>query len=200
MPGIKNLFNSIESKPWLVPASLVFVTAAMAAQLFVKINRHAVNILFSDQWDTYQPTFNGANPWQVFTAQAGQLRLGVGGLISDTVAQGTSWNTRAESFVIGSMMVLIAVVAVYLRWRLFKNLTFWDVLIPLICLSVTQMEVPISVPFPSHATAPVLLVLLYAVCLTFDNPAIRYGAAAVINFLAVFTGWGFSPDLSRRCR
>jgi len=186
----KNLQKTIESNPWVVSASLAFVTAAMAVQLFIKINRFAVNILFSDQWDTYQPIFNGDNAWRIFTAQVGQLRLGVGGLLSATVAEATSWNTRAESFFIGLTMVLIAIAALYLKRRLFGEITLWDALIPMICLSVTLTDVPIFVPFPSHSTVPVLLLLVYAVCLTFENFRIRFASLAIINFLAVFTGWG----------
>ena len=121
----ENLQKTVEFKPWFVPGSLALVTAAMAVQLFIKINRFAVNILFSDQWDTYQPIFNGDNAWRIFTAQVGQLRLGVGGLLSAAVAEATNWNTRAESFFIGLTMVLIALVAVYLKHRLFGKLTFW---------------------------------------------------------------------------
>ena len=182
--------KKIESKPWLVPALLVVVTTAMAAQLFYKIDRFAVNILFSDQWDTYQPLFNDANAWQIFTAQIGQLRLGVGGLLSAAVAQATGWNTRAESFSIGLTMVLIAILALYLKRRLFGAFTFWDALIPMICLSVTLTEVPIFVPFPSHSTVPILLLLSYALSLTVQDLRARIAGLSIINFLAIFTGWG----------
>lgn len=169
---------------------ILLAASLMSANLLVKINRFAVNILFSDQWDTYQPTFNGDNSWRIFTAQVGQLRLGIGGLFSDFIARATDWNTRAECFAIGFTMVLISIAAVYLKYRLFQKLSLWDLIIPFVCLSVGKMDVPILVPFPSHSTMPVLLLILYAICLTFDQTAIRIGLLAVINFLAIFTGWG----------
>lgn len=169
---------------------ILLATSLMSANLFVKINRFAVNILFSDQWDTYQPTFNNENLWRIFTAQIGQLRLGIGGLFSDFIARATDWNTRAESFAIGFSMVLISIFAVYLKYRLFRKLSLWDLIIPFVCLSVGKLDVPILVPFPSHSTMPILLLILYAVCLTFEQSAIRIGLLSVINFLAIFTGWG----------
>lgn len=174
---------------------IFLATSLMSANLLFKINRYAVNILFSDQWDTYQPTFDGANPWRIFTAQIGQLRLGIGGLFSDFIARATDWNTRAESFAIGFSMILISIAAIYLKYRLFQKLSLWDLLIPFICLSAAKTDVPILVPFPSHSTMPILLLILYSICLTFDQSAIRFGLLSVINFLAIFTGWGIFVGL-----
>ncbi|HUS10737.1 MAG TPA: hypothetical protein VMZ30_09750 [Pyrinomonadaceae bacterium] len=85
------------AKPWWALANLAIVTLILAIQLFIKINRYAVNLFYMDQWDTYKPLFRGDNLWRIFLAQEGQLRLGVGGWVCAAVASTTAWNTRAES-------------------------------------------------------------------------------------------------------
>jgi hypothetical protein len=66
----------------------------MAAQLFGKLDRHAVNILFSDQWATYGPLFDDYNAWQAFTMQFGPPRLGLGEFVAEAVAHLTAWDAR----------------------------------------------------------------------------------------------------------
>jgi hypothetical protein len=175
---------------WLVPVWLVAVTLVMAAQLFVEINRYAVNLLYLDQWDAYDTLFREKPFFQSFMAQAGQLRLGVGGWISNVTAIATNWNTRSESFVIGFLMLLVALAAFYLKWRLFSKFVIWDALIALICLSMALTDVPVYAAFPSHSVVPALLLMVFAICLTIKNVKLRFVALAVLNFLTMFTGWG----------
>ena len=80
-------------KGWAVTVWLAALTLALSAQLFINIDRTAVNMLFMDQWDTYQPLFKGYNFLHLFIAQEGQLRLGVGGWVCKLVAVSTGWNT-----------------------------------------------------------------------------------------------------------
>jgi hypothetical protein len=178
------------AKGWAVIVWLTALTLALSAQLFINIDRNAVNMLFMDQWDTYQPLFKGYNILRLFIAQEGQLRLGVGGWVCKAVAASTGWNTRAEAFTIGLIIVLTAVAAVFLKYRLFKSLTLWDSLIPLTCLSATLSEVPTIVPFPSHGVVPLFLILVYACCLTLKNVRRKLLALTIVNLLLVYTGWG----------
>ena len=182
-------------KQLLVLASLSLVTLGMAAQLFIKVHRYAVNILFSDQWDTYNPLFYDYGIWQSFTQQHGPMRLGAGMLLSEAVAIATGWNTRVEAFVVGLMLLLIGAMAIYLKWRLFNKLTIWDSLIPLICLSAAQLEAVTIVTFPAYSAVPVLLLILYAICLTCQNVNLLYGALSLLNFLLVFSAWGIFVGL-----
>jgi hypothetical protein len=176
-------------------SSLGLVTLATTAHLFLKIHRNTINILFSDQWDTYNPLFSDYGIWQSFTHQHGPIRLGVGIFVSEAVAIVTGWNTRGEAFVVGLMLVLIGIMAVYLKWRLFKKLTIWDSLIPMICLSPAQLEAVTILPFPAYSAIPVLLLMLYAICLTCQNIKLRYSALSLLNFLLIFSSWGFFVGL-----
>lgn len=166
------------------------VVLVLAFRLFYFINQNAVNILYSDQWDTYLPLFRGAGDLETFFFQAGQLRLGLGGLFYKYIALFSGWNTRAESFSLGAVMILNAVLAVYLKWRIFRKLTVWDSLIVFICLGLPQLEAPISVVFPSHGIIPLFLVIVYGICLTLENVKYRLASLLTIGFLTTFTGWG----------
>ena len=175
------------------------VTLGLAAQLFFKIHRYAVNVLFSDQWDTYAPLFQGYSLWQSFALQSGIGRMGVGTFVTEVVAMATGWNTRAEAFVIGSIMVLVAMAAVYLKARLFGKLTAWDALIPMIFLGVTMADGPVVVPFPAYSAVPLLLHMLYALCLTCQSTRLRYGLLSLLNFLLVFANYHFFAALLTPC-
>jgi hypothetical protein len=169
---------------------IALTTLLLAVQLFYFIDRNSVNILFSDQWDLYQPIFRQANNWEVFFAQEGQLRLGLGGLFSKYIADFSDWNTRAESFSLGFLMILNTVSALFLKWRLFRKLTIWDTLIAFLFLGLPQLTSPITVPFPSHNLLPLFLVLNFGICLTVENHNLRLGLICVVNFVSLFTGWG----------
>jgi hypothetical protein len=186
-------FTSAETRGprrWLAPAFVGLAFVGMAAQLYAKIDRYAVNIFFSDQWFTADYLIRDYGVWRSFAAQYGPPSLGVGALLSEAVARATGWDSRAEAFAAATILILVAVAAVYLKWRLFKSLTVWDALIPLICMSLPQIPAHTIVPFLAYSAVPVLLLMLYAVCLTFKDVRLRYGALAVLNFLLVFSCWG----------
>ena len=131
-----------------------------------------------------------AGIWQSFSQQFAAHRLGLGIFVTKAVAIATGWNVRAEAFAVAFMLLLIALAAIYLKWRLFKSLTLWDALIPLICLSTPQIAATTLMPFPAYSATPVLLLMLYAICLTLQDVRLRYGILAVLNFLLVFSVWG----------
>jgi len=185
--------NSRATKRSLVLVCLV--TLGVAARFFVLTDRYAVNVLFSDQWHIYDPLFYGYGTWQSFTMQHGPPRLGVGVFVTEAVALATGWNTRAEAFAVGFIFCLVAVAALYLKWRLFKSLTTWDSLIPLIVLSLSQVASNAFMTFPAYSAVPVLLLMLYAVSLTCRNAKLRYGAVSLLNFLLVFSCWGIFVGL-----
>lgn len=188
-PDSEKAFSGSQNLKYVMPV-LTGIIFLLAFQLFYFINQNGVNILFSDQWDTYQPLFRGVGDWEIFFAQVGQLRLGLGGLFSKFIAVFSGWNTRSEIFSLGVMMVINAILAIYLKWRLFRKLTVWDSLIIFICLGLPQFEAPIAVAFPSHGIIPLFFVLIYGICLTFENFKLKLATLLIVNFLAVFTGWG----------
>jgi hypothetical protein len=177
-------------KRLLIPACLTLSTIGMAAQLFSQINRYAVNVLFSDQWVTYTPLFDNYSWWQTFSMQFGPPRLGLGMFVTELVANLSGWDARAEAFVVGFILVLITACALWLKWRLFRSLTVWDSLIPMICLSLPQIPAHTIVPFPAYSAVPTLLLMFYALSLTCGNVVLRCSLLSALNFLLVFSCWG----------
>lgn len=165
-------------------------------RLFDLINRHAVNILFFDQWDFLSPLFENPTAWEMFTRQHGPHRQGLGLFVSKAVGIATDWNTRAECFTIGFILILVTLLALLLKKRLFGKLTVWDVLIPSITLSFTQIEAASMNPNPAHGALPILMVVISGLLLTLENKYIRYFGLVFITFFATYTGFGFFLGLA----
>lgn len=171
-----------------------FITLAIGIftfRLFYYINKQAVNILFFDQWDFLTPLFDNPSLIEMFTKQHGPHRQGLGLFISLAIGELTSWNTRAESFGIGVILVLSTIVFLFLKKRLSGSLNIWDILIPAIVLSPTQLEAIVLTPNPAHGAIPLLLLALSCIILTLENPIIRCSLLVFIGFLATYTGFGF---------
>ena len=171
-------------------AAITVVFAVLLLQMFAFISRHSVNILFSDQWDVYRPFFEDVNLWRTFAWQHGPPRLGVGMLVTKGLADVSGWNSTADAFAVGVVMSLATVAGLALKWRLFHSLSFFDVVIPLLCLTLFQYEALVVTPMLGHGALPVLMVLLYARALLIEHRSTRYAALLTLNFLLVYTGFG----------
>lgn len=158
--------------------------------LFKLIKRHSVNILFYDQWDFSTPLFSNPTIWEMFTKQHGPHRQGIGLFVSAIIGYISNWNTRAESYFLGFILILISILALYLKKRLFGHLIAWDLLIPAIILSFTQIEALVLTPNPAHGILPLFLVIICCLILTIENTFRRYLSLLIITFLATYTGFG----------
>jgi hypothetical protein len=175
--------------PWLV-ALAVLSSIALAYRFFALIDTYAVNLLFSDQWDTYNPLFREQGLWDLFSYQHGPHRQGLGSIVTKIVAGLTEWNSRAEAFTVGAIIIGAMLAAFYLKRRLFGTLALADAIIPLIFLTTTQYESLVITPNPAHGALPLLLVLLSALAWGLRQSLARYTAVVVLNFLLIFTGFG----------
>src|SRR5215469_3138774 len=123
--------------------ALVVLTTllALTVRTFSLISHYAVNVFFMDQWDFNEVTlFEKHSLWEMFRWQHGPHRQGLGAIVAHLIEPLFHWNTRTESFVMGGVVVLAAVCALWLKWRLFGCLILFDVCIPLIVLSPLQYE------------------------------------------------------------
>ena len=180
--------------PWLV-ALAALSSIVLAYQFFALIDTYAVNLLFSDQWDTYNPLFREQGLWDTFSYQHGPHRQGLGLIVTKIVAGLTQWNARAEAFTVGAIIAGAMLVAFYLKRRLFGMLTLADAIIPLIFLTTAQYESLVITPNLAHGALPVLLVLLSALAWGLRHSLARYTAVVVLNFLLIFTGFGIFMGL-----
>ena len=91
---------------------VVFVYTAFAARLFFIISRYAVNVFYWDQWDFNNATlFEQHTLWEIFRWQHGPDRQGLGGVLEKLFEPLIHWNTRYESFGIGAIIVIAAILA-----------------------------------------------------------------------------------------
>jgi hypothetical protein len=160
-------------------------------RFFALISTYAVNVFFVDQWDFNDGTlFQHHTLWQMFDWQHGPPRLGVGALFEWLVDPLFRWNSRTESFVVGVVIVIATVCALWLKRKLYGRLSYSDAIIPLIFLSALQYETLFVAADFAHGPMPLILILLYCLAWTCDDPSLRYGLVLTINFLTIYTGFG----------
>jgi len=166
--------------------------AALSARLLMLISRYSVNVFFMDQWEFNEATlFQHHSLWEMFRWQHGPHRQGLGAVVAFLVEPHFHWNSRAESFLVGVIVILAAACALWLKCRLFGPLTIFDVCIPLILLTPLQYETLFITANLAHGPLPLLLIIFFCLAWTISNNAVRLAVVLAINFLALHTGFGF---------
>jgi hypothetical protein len=165
--------------------------AALSARLLALISHYAVNVFFMDQWDYNEATlFERHSWWQMFRWQHGPHRQGLGAIVAYVFDPPLHWNSRSESFLIGVIVLIATICALWLKIRLFGTIAIFDVCIPLILLTPLQYETLVITPNFAHGPLPLLLVLVFCLAWTVPNPPWRYSLILLLNFLAIHTGFG----------
>ncbi len=178
----------------VIVVSTVFLAAAV--RLALAVWRYSVNIIFWDQWDFYTPLFNQASLWQIFTWQHGPHREGIGLVLDKFVLQSTRWNSRAEALFMVAALFAATAIALRLKQTLFGrlgygDLDYSDIAIPCLFLTFAQMEALVGEANPSYSAIPELLIGLYCLAWMIPKSGPRYAAVLVLNFLLIYTGFGF---------
>ena len=167
-------------------------TALLAARLFRLVDRYAVNIFFWDQWDFNNATlFQNHSLWEMFRWQHGPHRQGAGAIVSWLIEPWFRWNSRAEAFLACTIFLLAALLALYLKKRLYGPLTYADAAVPLIFLTPLEYESLFGSTNLSHGPMPILLLMVYCIGWTQARPLLRYAWVLITNFLLIYTGFGF---------
>lgn len=183
-----------QSNPLAKWGPLAFIAAvflAAAFRLFSLISEFAVNIFYSDQWDFNDaPLFQQHTLWEMFRWQHGPIRQGVGALVSHFIEPSLHWSSRSNSFLVGVILVLAAVAALWLKYRLFGSFTYWDALIPVIFLTPLQYETIVVTANLAHGPVPLLLLMFYCASWSIQNLRWRYASIVFLNFLILNTGFG----------
>jgi hypothetical protein len=190
----RKLASDLTSRPaGHVPGLIVVVAFVLyAVRLFRLISRYAVNIFFSDQWEFNDATlFQKHTLWQMFAWQHGPHRQGLAALFAKLIEPHFQWNSRIESFLAGGIVLTAALCALWLKKRLYGPLSLSDVVIPAILFTPAQWETLYITPNYAHGPFPLLLILLYCLAWTCERNLVTYPLVLLINFLAVYTGFGF---------
>ncbi|MFZ0798813.1 MAG: hypothetical protein WCA13_15070 [Terriglobales bacterium] len=184
--------------PVIVAATVLLATAA---RLVLAVWRYSVNLIFWDQWDFYTPLFQHASLWRIFNWQHGPHREGIGLVLDKFVLDSTRWNSRAEALFMVATLSAAALVALRLKQKLFGSwgggdfsygdLGYSDIAIPCLFLTCAQMEALVGEANPSYSAIPELLIGLYCLAWMLPKPIARYAAVLVLNFLLIYTGFGF---------
>jgi len=154
------------------------------------IDKYSVNILYWDQWDYYTPIFENDHLWGLFFWQHAWHRQGIGFILSKILADLSGWNIRYESFAIGTMMCLATLCALILKTKLFRDISWSDVAIPLIFLTPLQYELFLTINNLSIGAVPVLLSILYCLAWLLRYDLLRYSLVILLNFLLIYAGFG----------
>jgi hypothetical protein len=167
------------------------VFLVLAIRFFGYVRNYAVNIFISDQWDFNEPTlFYPKSLWAIFRWQHGPHRQGLGGLLSVAVDPLFQWNSRDESFVSATLIVLACALAFYLKSRIAGPFSFADILIPLLFLTPVQYETILGATNYALGPIPLILVICFCLAWTLHSRPWKYSLVVLINFLAIYTGFG----------
>ena len=175
--------------PWLVVAA---ASLGLGLRFFLFIRDYSVNVLYFDQWGFLDPFFHGSPGFrELFFEQWGPHREGVGLIADKFLYPLTRWSVPAESYMIGACIFGAMLLALLLKRKLFGPLHFYDVVIPLLFLNLTQFETLIGTPNPSYGGFPLLMIMFYCLALLQRDRLLRYSLVLLLNFLLIYTGFGF---------
>jgi hypothetical protein len=113
-----------------------------------------------DQWGFWGGMFQGSDWWTLFEWQVGPHREGLGYLVIKLTAIASQWDTKAEAYVIGCLFLASCLVALAIKWRLSGRWSMFDVCIPLIVLTIGNVEAYAGTTNPAHGPVPLLLIFI----------------------------------------
>lgn len=181
-------------KPQHIVVASTFIL--LAVRLFHLVDLYAVNIFYWDQWKINEATLFQNHSWiEIFRWQYGPQRQGLGGIFSKLFGPPMKWNSRDEAFAMAAIIVCACLAAIWMKYRLFGNIVYSDVIIPLLFFTPVQYDSLVGTTNPSHGPLPLLLVVLYCLAWTITNSYWKYACVLVLNVLLIYTGFGLFMGL-----
>ncbi len=171
------------------PAAIAASCAFFGVRLFRFIDRHAVNVLFWDQWDYLQGLRRHVGLWDLFSWIHGPHRMGLGYLFIAAVYRASGWDNRAEAFATAGLFVVTLALALILKHRAVSPLTWADACIPALVLTTAQFEVFIGTPNAAHGPLPLFLVVLSPFLWLVPRGPLRALLGGALVLCAAFTGF-----------
>ena len=163
----------------------------LGARMFHLIATHAVNLLWVDEWELYGAFWKNASWSQLFFWQSGPQRQGISFILLKYLAEATDWDSKTTAFAVGALVALSCAAALSLKRRIAGEFELSDLIIPLIFFTPQQYEIFLGPAIPAYSSFPQLLVLFFCLARTLASIWLRYGLAVVIDFLAIYSGYGF---------
>jgi hypothetical protein len=178
--------------PWskLALGAVVLLTLVLVDQRLRFTAQNIANVFFSDQWDIYNPLFNGEGWWKIFSYQHGPHRQGLGFVFTAGLAHLTHWDARGDALLTVGVTGLAALLALPLARKCGARTGLALATVPVIFLTLRQFEAWVGAANPSHGAFPLLLLVLYGFTWFIPRPLWRLGLQVLLTFFLVFTGFG----------
>ncbi|MEP2772219.1 MAG: hypothetical protein ABJH05_08720 [Fulvivirga sp.] len=191
---MKNIFIKYINEETLNKRLIIYLSIILAIVVVIRwfhfIDEYAVNVLFYDHWDLYNYFFESKSLVEVYFAQHGPHRQGIGFILTKYIDQISGWNTKYIAFTIGVLMLFTCFAYLRLKHKLKGKLNALDVVIVLLVLTPTQHGIFTNTPNLSHGAMPAFLLSLLCLSWLIKNDVLRYGSIVLINFLLIYSGFG----------
>jgi hypothetical protein len=115
--------------------------------------------------------------------------MGIGLPIMVAILKATNLNQNALAYATVGVMTLSGFAAMALKFRVSGKWTWNDLLIPVLFLNTSQWENIFWVVDLSHGPLAVLLLLIFALLLSWRKGWLQIAGLVTTNFLAAFTGF-----------
>jgi hypothetical protein len=174
--------------------AIAVAIAALGTRFFLVIWKYSVNVFFYDQWEYMTPFFrHRPSIRELFFLEpaGGPIREGLGLLPDKYLYPLTHWNVRGDAFIVGGSILAAMLLALLLKRKLYGPLSYSDIAIPVIFLTLQQYEAMVGTPNPGYSGLPLLMMMLYCLALLIRNRLLGYSLIFVLNILLIYTGWGF---------
>ena len=170
----------------LAVTAVVLLVLAVRQQQFVAA--HAVDVMYFDSWELYQPLFDGGGWWASFDLQHGPHRQGLGGLLMRATAVRSRWDTRCDAAAVSWVLIAAAVLGVGLAWRC--GVRGWPlVAVPVLYLNRRQYAMFVASANPAHGAIPVLLITALGLAGFARPAAVRLPLVVGLTAGSIFTGF-----------
>ncbi len=193
IPSVAEVSEAVRDGRWRT-GPVMAIAAAIAVlgiRFFLVIWKYSMNVFFYDQWEYLTPFFrHPPSIAELFFLQHGPHREGVGLLADKFLYPLTHWDARVDSYVIGGTIFAAMLLALWLKCKLYGTLSYSDLAIPVIFLSLAQYEMLVGASNPACSGFPLLMILLYCLALLSRNRLLRYSLVLALNFLLIYTGYG----------
>jgi len=167
------------------------VSAVLGTRFFLVIWKYSINVFFYDQWEYLTPFFRHQSSFaELFFLQHGPHREGIGLFADKFLYPLTHWDARVDSYMIGVSIFAAMLLALRLKYKLFGPLSYSDVAIPVIFLSLAQFEMLVGASNPACSGLPLVMMMLYCLALLGRNRLLRFSLVLALNFLLIYTGYG----------
>ncbi len=131
--------KAILNRKTLEIACVIFCYCLFGYIFFHFIYSYSIRVPYADEWGLTDVVTDKVRP-QYFFWQNNEHRAGTTFLIIQLLAHATHWNMLYETVTTGILIAIGAILALWLKWRYTKSITYLDCIIPILFFNVYQSE------------------------------------------------------------